>query len=528
VTAIAVAMTLFYVAPFGAVNQATYLLDPLHRAMPELFVRDWFVSDTPSYMPVFGWLARWLFVLDPEGPIAFVTAHVIVTLATYAAIYALLSALGGRATAFAIAAAFVTVTKGISMGGSYLLPGYLQPSSLATLGWLVAIAALVRARYLTCGIAAAAAGTVHANFLVLGIGLFTLAALARGGVSWRDHVRLLAPQLVVLACFVPMLVDSTGASEQAITILSELHAPVHYAPERLRWWITGVLCWQVAGFGAMFVLCDVEAARALWRLSLVASGLACITALLVQLEPLRFLVQLFVPRVAPFAQLACLVLVAAALARQAYAPRPLRRLQRATIALGLVAAVAIYGVHVRGMLAWTPLIAGAALMVAVVATRLARVAVVTLAVASLAFAAWTPPPNRRLAVRPFGAPLELELYAWARTQTNVDTLFLIPPGLGRFRLLARRAVVIDTKSPPLRPDLLARWYARLCAATLAQPGPTARELEVRYAALTGEQLTEVARTFDADYIVVARDLAFGASPVFRNAKFAVYRVGHAP
>ena len=54
---IALVLTLAYAAPFGSVNQATYLLDPLQRAMPELFARDWFVSETPSYMPAFGWLA---------------------------------------------------------------------------------------------------------------------------------------------------------------------------------------------------------------------------------------------------------------------------------------------------------------------------------------------------------------------------------------------------------------------------------------------------------------------------------------
>ena len=37
---VAVALTLAYTQAYGALNQATYLLDPLHRAMPELYPRE--------------------------------------------------------------------------------------------------------------------------------------------------------------------------------------------------------------------------------------------------------------------------------------------------------------------------------------------------------------------------------------------------------------------------------------------------------------------------------------------------------
>ena len=117
-------------------------------------------------------------------------------------------------------------TKGISMGGSYLLVGYLQPSELGTLGWLVAIAALASERYLICGIAAAAGGALHANYLVLGIGLFTLTAIARRHVSLRDHAKILVPQLVVLAFFAPSLFAAAGVNEKALWILTHFHAPV--------------------------------------------------------------------------------------------------------------------------------------------------------------------------------------------------------------------------------------------------------------------------------------------------------------
>ena len=43
------------------------------------------MSEVPPDLPSFGWLARWLYAVDPEGPVAVLTANFVVTLATYAA-----------------------------------------------------------------------------------------------------------------------------------------------------------------------------------------------------------------------------------------------------------------------------------------------------------------------------------------------------------------------------------------------------------------------------------------------------------
>ena len=71
------------------------MLEPLHLAHSDLFARDWFVADTPTYMRGFNWLAQWLFLIDREGSTGVIAVHVVVTLATYAAIYWLVSSLHG-------------------------------------------------------------------------------------------------------------------------------------------------------------------------------------------------------------------------------------------------------------------------------------------------------------------------------------------------------------------------------------------------------------------------------------------------
>src|SRR5213078_1756925 len=321
----AAVLTVAFTAPYGSLNQQTYLLDPLHRAMPELFRRDWFVGETPPYLPVFGWLAQWLYAIDPEGPVAVLAANFAVTFATYAALYWLVTAVAparGRVgfAGFVIVASFVTVTMGRAMGGNYLLAGYLQPLSLATLGWIAAMAALVRGRYRGCGAALALSGLLHVNYLVLGIGLFTLAALARRA-GRRELAWLLVPQLVVLAVFLPDLVAAAGPSEQAVRILVDFHAPGHYRAGRLISWIPPLAGWQLAGLAALPLVDDARReARALWWFSLAAFAVSVATALLVRLPALEPLTQVRWSRIAPFGQLACQVLVVAALVRQASAP----------------------------------------------------------------------------------------------------------------------------------------------------------------------------------------------------------------
>ncbi|HEX7837435.1 MAG TPA: DUF6798 domain-containing protein [Kofleriaceae bacterium] len=111
-----------------------------------------------------------------------------------------------------------------------------------------------------------------------------------------------------------------------------------------------------------------------------------------------------------------------------------------------------------------------------------------------------------------------------RASTPIDALFVAPPELMRFRLLARRAVIADTKSPPLRPDYLVQWYRRLCAMVERTDVATHEEVEQLYHRLSPEQLDRVARAFGADYIVITPDMHMPGAPVYGNAEFSVYRV----
>jgi hypothetical protein len=111
-----------------------------------------------------------------------------------------------------------------------------------------------------------------------------------------------------------------------------------------------------------------------------------------------------------------------------------------------------------------------------------------------------------------------------REATPIDALFVAPPSLSLFRLLARRAIVADTKSPPLQPALMVSWYRRLCAMVERSDVDSHEEVERLWDRLAPDQLERVARGFHADYLVVWATTRLPGAPVYANARFAVYPV----
>jgi hypothetical protein len=523
----AIAFALAYAAPIGTSNQATYLLDPLKRASPHLFARDWFVSDTPPYLPLFGWVTQIFYRIAPDGAVPFLAAHVIATAATFAAICWVTFACCRSIPAFMLVAAFTAVSMGRSLGGSYLIAGYLQPSSLATLGWLVALAALVQHRWLLCGIVLAAAGAMHVNFLVLGFPLFGMSAVAVlwRDTNWRERVRIAAklfgPQLIVFAIFAPGLLRAAGPNAEQLRILVDFHAPGHYAGVRLANWLPVLLAWQLAAL-AVWRLVDCSAVRVLWKFSLVACGICVVSTLLILIPSLESLTQLRWSRIGPFGQLACQVIVASAIVKQ-FDPSSDRAIRRTLLIIGVTAvAISVHFAFLRiGPLVHCVTVGTIA--IALLASRRAFISATGLATVLVAAALATSPRGAGLTTRPAGTNSELALFEWIRSHTPVDALFMTPPEIGRFRLLAHRAIIADSKSPPLRPDLLAVWYQRLCAMVGVTHATSTTEIENRYRNLPIDRLVEIARSLDADYVVTQAS-EHVANTVFTNNAFHVIEI----
>jgi len=98
-----------------------------------------------------------------------------------------------------------------------------------------------------------------------------------------------------------------------------------------------------------------------------------------------------------------------------------------------------------------------------------------------------------------------ELARLARERTPPDAVFVVPPAAGRFRLAARRAVLVDFKSFPFQDEAMLAWKGRMDAAygdTGAGGLEAVRRMDRRYRDITDRQLLELADRFGVTHALL--------------------------
>lgn len=533
--AIGGALAIGYGLGLGTANQVTYLIEPLRRAHVELFARDWFAMETTHYHGAFANLATELFRADDSGAVAFGVAHLVVTIALCLLVLSITLAIRARhpLVLVAVIASLVALGGGRALGGSYLTAAYFQPSSLATLGWLAALALWLRERPFAAGLALAAGGVFHANFLVLGVAWFGAVQLLSTRRP-RPLVALLAPSLVVIAAMAPALLAAGDAADPglALRVLVEFHAPTHYDVHVAIAQLPPLLGWLLAAWACQPAR-DPDL-RGLWRFALVGSA-AC-TLIVPVLLVVPGATRLFTWRIAPFAQLASQLCILAAL----LSPRPfvalgvtgrvLGRWRALGLPVGAGVVIGWSGPHAGGLYT----VALAVVFAMVLVYRLARrPALATFGGSVVVLAVALAPAAHRIASPDLFDEAITGRYEdvirWART-TDTDALFVVPPYMHAFRLLARRAIVVDSRSPPLYPDEMVAWYRRMCALVGVTDARSRGDIEVLYDQLTGDQLRASAARFGAQYVLVDKTRSrarLAGAPAFEDWRVVVYAVSEA-
>jgi len=387
--------------------------------------------------------------------------------------------------------------------------------------------------------ALAIGGLFHVNFLLLGIGAFGLAELlADGDRRWTRLALLVAPQLVALAILAPeILAHATGTDpDQSLWVLVQFHAPLHYKPSWIARTLPSLLRWVALAVAVVPITSRFGERSAVRRL-LCWTTLTCVICtfgtLLFMVHGLLPLTRLYIWRLAPFAVVGAQVVFGLAVCavvtdRATSKILPVWRLAVAILLILWIAATTPFNSPADAdWVLWIVVAtAGAALLVPV---RWRTTLFTAAAVGTLAAPLW----YRRDAVLHPKVQIASEgpdtdaLYAWALANTSVDAQFLVPPDLMRFRLVARRAIYVDFKSPPLDPDGLVEWHSRLRQLTGANATaklPTHRE---NWANSTGNALFERAKVLEIDFMVLDRSPEhdrISRTPIYRNEAFAVFAI----
>ena len=471
VLALSALFALVYGLRYGVHNQHTYLLRAARAVRPELFARDWLVVQATDYHPAFSALAALLMATRHPGW-ALALANVAVLATAAFLFYRLAREAAGPAAlpTFLLVIGWPAFAAQHEVFGSVavsaLFANYFVPANLGSLGLLAALVLHVRGRFLWAGVAAAAAGLFHANYLVLAPPLLLLAHVVHRPTGLRPVAAELAPCALVLLVRLPelMAVSLDPLAAEGRRIFMTIRSPHHYVPLTFLRDFAPFYGWGLLGFAAWLGVGKPETPPAARLRALFVAVFVLVSAatLLTTVVDVPAVAQLYVWRLAPFGVLLALVSLAAWLPEGA---SQVGSWARRVIVIALLAASAL----AIGWRAEPGARAGVLLLAVTTALIVAgwfglhsSTAVWSLGAALLALGLVHGLHGLRAEAAALDLPLsrEEELYGWAQT-TPVGALFAIPPDLDGFRLSAERAAVVDWKSTPVVPSEVCEWYRRV-------------------------------------------------------------------
>ncbi len=122
-----------------------------------------------------------------------------------------------------------------------------------------------------------------------------------------------------------------------------------------------------------------------------------------------------------------------------------------------------------------------------------------------------------------------EVQNWARENTPKDTVFLVPPFPGGFRVFSQRSCWVSWRDGDIfwiHPSYAPEWRRRISVLGLPYvPGHVDMEaITAAYRKLSWEQLSKLARENHLPYVVQYADVPYPVAPVYSNEAFAVYHV----
>jgi hypothetical protein len=124
---------------------------------------------------------------------------------------------------------------------------------------------------------------------------------------------------------------------------------------------------------------------------------------------------------------------------------------------------------------------------------------------------------------------DVDAARWAARHTPADAVFLVPPSLGIFRLVAARAIVVDFKAFPFQDRAMEEWYRRLLDCCGPVPPGTVgfaamAAMDENYRRLGDADLDRLATRYGASYAVLGATTTTRHSIVYANDRFRIVRL----
>lgn len=121
----------------------------------------------------------------------------------------------------------------------------------------------------------------------------------------------------------------------------------------------------------------------------------------------------------------------------------------------------------------------------------------------------------------------VQIADYARSNTPEDAVFLTPPNFGQFRLLARRAIVVDFKAFPFLDEAMVEWQKRLfnCYGQPKSAGfAAASEMDKNYRIITDEKLRSLQMQYRISYAILYAETSTQLPVLFENQMYKLVRL----
>jgi hypothetical protein len=119
---------------------------------------------------------------------------------------------------------------------------------------------------------------------------------------------------------------------------------------------------------------------------------------------------------------------------------------------------------------------------------------------------------------------DADVARWAGAHTPADAIFDVPPGMGSFRLIAERAVVVDFKALPFPDAALREWHTRMRDAYGEVPGggfAALARMETNHRGVSDQRLDAIARRYGASYAVLYADTPTRHPVLYENDSYKI-------
>jgi hypothetical protein len=509
-------------------NQFSYYLPYMKWQFPESFSRDWFVQNALGH-PIFGHITIGMGHLLSLPAISLFGSFVcwlLISLGFYLIVgrlYRDRSVLTFSVGVLCMMGFGLPGLGGMHIGESISFRSVFEPFFLAAALAIAGLGLLAHRRLFLAGTALAAGALVHVHIMVFLLPVVVLFLLLRR-IPFREVLPFFIPVILIITPYLFFLVHRAGLADgvqdgavPAWRIAADFRNPHHtHAWEWARWSsfeFRRYLIILLVQIGALVV---VRPERSVLREVGLLLAMIAIEVLLFCTTTIAFgssyIGRLEVWKLSPIVTLIGWVFVAGVVAEVAAITSEGSWFRWALFYCGLGIVFLILTApdltRALGVSGWCALVLASGFLVRwrncgpVLHGRVRLILVGLLALTAVGLA------RKGLADSMLAAtdqPSGRGMYQWARSRTAKTSLFLITPDVGDFRMQALRSVVVDLKAFPFDSQGIGEWYRRIGVVS-GKPNPgSMREVVQRYDALDAAALTDIARQFACDFIVVRAD-----------------------